>query len=539
MRATKSPEHGLVPRGIRAISFLVGLLSCLPGTAGAIQLGGTEVPRERFIVYLLIGNCNMVGRDTTLDATTHPRAWNDQIQDFTHAQAVGWIPAKAPLHRDTWWPYGGPDMHLLKRLIDRYPADYTFGIVKNADAGTSVDSYQQGQALYNEIVSAAQKVQGEATLGGIVMFTGDIESRNSSADQFVSKVRAMVEAMRADLKRPDLPFFMNRFSENSSGKGTYWRTLAAQIQQIPSKIPGSAVAGYQCPASGFIDPVHYGTPCYQEWTKDLVENLIAAGGDNSPSHPWFPARASGGPSTGGTTSTTPVAVLSAPPYAALNAVVDLDASGSSGAGKITGVSWDFGDGQTATKENVQHTWTRIGSYTISLTVTNDRGLSGKAQAEIEIADGTQPKIRVLSPQAGAVWKPGTQQVIRWTTLFLDDIKIFFSTDDGGSWTSLSTVDSKSPEWGALPWTVPGTPSARCRLMLEGYDGEVPTRSELFTIAEPNGSSGSAQGGATSGCQSLAGLPDGLGLALALGAPLLFMWRRRARKPRIWAARSVR
>lgn len=67
----------------------------------------------------------------------------------------------------------------------------------------------------------------------------------------------------------------------------------------------------------------------------------------------------------------PVALFSAAPVAgaAPLAVTFSDES----LGEITSWSWDFGDGQTSTVQNPQHSYAAAGNYTVSLTVTGGEG----------------------------------------------------------------------------------------------------------------------------------------------------------------------
>ena len=45
-------------------------------------------------------------------------------------------------------------------------------------------------------------------------------------------------------------------------------------------------------------------------------------------------------------------------------------------GNITSYNWNFGDGSTSTAENPSHSYTTAGSYNVSLTVTDNSGLTG-------------------------------------------------------------------------------------------------------------------------------------------------------------------
>ncbi|WP_172675964.1 PKD domain-containing protein, partial [Croceitalea dokdonensis] len=64
--------------------------------------------------------------------------------------------------------------------------------------------------------------------------------------------------------------------------------------------------------------------------------------------------------------------------------VDLDASDSQDDGTIASYSWNFGDGNTATGQTTSHQYTTGGTYTISLTVTDDGGLTDTTTQEITV-----------------------------------------------------------------------------------------------------------------------------------------------------------
>jgi PKD repeat protein len=69
--------------------------------------------------------------------------------------------------------------------------------------------------------------------------------------------------------------------------------------------------------------------------------------------------------------------------------VSVDASGSTDSdGKVASYAWTFGDGSTGTGVTASHTFAKAGTYTVGLTVTDDRG--GKSTVSKSVTVSTTP-----------------------------------------------------------------------------------------------------------------------------------------------------
>lgn len=85
-----------------------------------------------------------------------------------------------------------------------------------------------------------------------------------------------------------------------------------------------------------------------------------------------------------------VTVTSTPPTAAIDVtcadnVCSADGSGSTDAdGTIATYAWDFGDGRTASGPVAPHTYTASGPFTVTLTVTDDQGLTATASQAVDV-----------------------------------------------------------------------------------------------------------------------------------------------------------
>ena len=84
-------------------------------------------------------------------------------------------------------------------------------------------------------------------------------------------------------------------------------------------------------------------------------------------------------------------------------------------GEIVSYIWTFGDGYSSTEVTVTHTYTKRGSYTVTLIVTDDDGLTGTETVTIEITEFTIIRIRENSEGSG---RPGT--VVNYTLSIIND-----------------------------------------------------------------------------------------------------------------------
>lgn len=70
--------------------------------------------------------------------------------------------------------------------------------------------------------------------------------------------------------------------------------------------------------------------------------------------------------------------------------VGFDAMKSSDDSKIAGYAWDFGDGTSSSEAMPQHTFEQPGTYTITLTVTDDAGIPARTTVEVTVTEPAAP-----------------------------------------------------------------------------------------------------------------------------------------------------
>jgi len=91
--------------------------------------------------------------------------------------------------------------------------------------------------------------------------------------------------------------------------------------------------------------------------------------------------------------------------------------------------------------------------------------------------GGTDTITVVSPNGGESWNAGSTHAITWTsTGTLTDVKISYSINNGGSWT---TVIASTPNDGSYNWTIPSQSKTqrRCLVQVASLDGTVSDTSD--------------------------------------------------------------
>ena len=80
-------------------------------------------------------------------------------------------------------------------------------------------------------------------------------------------------------------------------------------------------------------------------------------------------------------------------------LASFDANGSSDSdGSIASYSWSFGDGTTSSGKTASHSYTAAGTYSVTLTVTDDKGATANQSASVSVVAANQLPIARFSAQ---------------------------------------------------------------------------------------------------------------------------------------------
>lgn len=103
----------------------------------------------------------------------------------------------------------------------------------------------------------------------------------------------------------------------------------------------------------------------------------------------------------------PNATIAAPSVLLPNVTAMFSGQGSSDNMAIDSWSWDFGDGTAGEGAAVSKSFETRGTYTVSLTVTDEAGNSHTRSAEVRVADFSPPSAKITGPTRAVVGVPIT------------------------------------------------------------------------------------------------------------------------------------
>ena len=218
------------------------MASLAGASAGAAELLPELPAKERFHLYLLIGQSNMAGRGVVeeQDKVAHPRV-------LLLTKDNRWAPAVDPLHFDKPTIAGVGLGSTFGRVMAEADPAITVGLIPCAVGGTPLTRWQKGCDLFQQAVARAQVALKHGTLHGILWHQGENDAgSDDTARNYGDRLARMVRDLRAELEAGDVPFVAGELGEflrrePKDGKPTFWPLVNEQIAQLPSRVPQCAV----------------------------------------------------------------------------------------------------------------------------------------------------------------------------------------------------------------------------------------------------------------------------------------------------------
>jgi Carbohydrate esterase, sialic acid-specific acetylesterase len=221
-----------------AVNALAQTTSPTPSTKPAPVVVAPPV-KDSFDVYLLMGQSNMVGRDTTTLAAQvdHPNILAMDGQGR-------WVMARDPLHEDARIPPGvGPGMSFAVEMLKANP-NRTIGLVPCAVGGTPLSRWVKGADLYEQAVGRAKIAAQAGVIRGMLWHQGESDTASKeNADSYEARLTQMFKDLRGELGLATMPIVVGQLGPFLTvEKYPYLKTVEGAIEHIPAVVSNAGYA---------------------------------------------------------------------------------------------------------------------------------------------------------------------------------------------------------------------------------------------------------------------------------------------------------
>jgi hypothetical protein len=252
------------------VIVLLGVFTSAEAAAPALPA------KEKFHLFLLVGQSNMAGRGpmTDADQIPHPRV-------LMLNQAGAWVPAADPLHFDKPKAVGvGLGLTFADAVAAAQP-EVTIGLIPCAVGGSPIDSWQPGY-FYNatqshpwdDALRRAQLALSAGTLKGILWHQGESDATREFAEGYAAKLQALIARMRAALGAPSVPFIVGQMGRF---EGSPWNDYKIQVDRAHRELPEKLARVAFVSAEGLKDKgdkTHFDTASYRELGRRYADAYL-------------------------------------------------------------------------------------------------------------------------------------------------------------------------------------------------------------------------------------------------------------------------
>lgn len=223
-------------------------------------------------LWLLCGQSNMKGRGFMPE---EPK--RDPRLVMMHLKDDQWYLARHPLHLTgdarTFAGHDnagvGPGLAFAEVLAARDKTT-AIGLVPCAVGGSSIRLWQKGAKLYEEAIRRAKlalqtTAPVKARLRGILWLQGEANANAEELPQHAQRLRAMIEAFRADLAQPELPFIACTIGEmKDEPRLGELQAMNGILLALPKSVPNTACVDARDLKTHIGDSVHFDTAAQEE-----------------------------------------------------------------------------------------------------------------------------------------------------------------------------------------------------------------------------------------------------------------------------------
>lgn len=233
-------------------------------------------------LFLLMGQSNMKGRGfMPEEPKRNPRIIMMHLRDDQ------WYLARHPLHltgdAKTFQGHDnagvGPGLAFAEVLAAENPKA-AIGLVPCAVGGSSIELWQKGAKLYDNALRRAKRALQttapvKARIRGVLWLQGEANANPNELPHHAERLRGMIDALRADLALPDLPFIACTIGEmQPEPRLTDLKSMNTILLALPKSVPQIACVDARDLKTHIGDNVHFDTAAQDEIGRRFAAKFI-------------------------------------------------------------------------------------------------------------------------------------------------------------------------------------------------------------------------------------------------------------------------
>lgn len=250
------------------IRSILCLLFSLTATAGVLAQEVPLPPKDKFFLFLLVGQSNMAGRGVVEE---QDKVVNSNV--LMLSKEGKWVPAMDPMHFDK--PAAGVGLgKTFGQIIAKANPGVTVGLIPCAVGGSPIDTWKPGVYYpatkshpWDDMVKRVETALPAGTLKGILWHQGESDSSTGLAENYGPKLHDLVERLRTLVKSPDVPFIAGQMGMFD---GVPWNPEKVLVDKatrdLTKEVPHTAFVS----AEGLKhkgDKVHFDSAAFRELGK--------------------------------------------------------------------------------------------------------------------------------------------------------------------------------------------------------------------------------------------------------------------------------
>lgn len=253
--------------------FVSGLLGSILFTFSSFGIAEEKLPpKEKFHLFLLVGQSNMAGRGRIApdDQIPHPRV-------LMLNRSGKWVPAVEPVHFDKPYAGVGPGRTFGILVAGRDPS-ITVGLIPAACGGSPIAAWKPGAYWqqtkshpYDDAIVRAQKGMQDGTLKAILWHQGEADCGARKSLVYCKNLQDLFFRFRKDLGMPSVPILVGQLSHFpgetwSEGKRRVDTAQKKIVQEMP---PSAFVTSDQLTRNP--DRIHFNAESQREFGRRFFE----------------------------------------------------------------------------------------------------------------------------------------------------------------------------------------------------------------------------------------------------------------------------